>query len=132
MVFKKDPETGDLKFMASGLWDEVHTILGIPFYKDFETGSKTFVSMSLSYFNDNYTVVLNKTNKKSVVKQSEAEPVVTMFTPICNTEVNANNTAIDEEVLDELFGASESPKPVVNPSSGDLMALLFAEAGNGK
>jgi hypothetical protein len=120
--------------MASGLWDEVHDLLGFPFYRDFETGSKTFVSMSLSYFNDNYSVVSNKHNIKPVKQINEPavpEPVVTLTAPICNTAVNANGTSIDESVLDELFGTPEQAKPVVNPTSGDLTALLFAEAGNG-
>ena len=94
MVFKHDVETGELRFMASGLWVEVHDLLGIPFYKDFEFHSKSLVAMSLRYFNENYSVVSKNDHKK----QSKPKPVE-QATPVEEPEIEA--------VVDELFGAPD-------------------------
>lgn len=112
MVFKHDPETGDLKFMASGLWVEVHEILGIPFYKDFEFHSKSLVAMSLRYFNENYSVVSNNDKKK----QSKQKPVE-QNVPVEEPEIEA--------VVDELFGAPDGANTGFNNFNDDLAKMIF-------
>lgn len=111
MVFMKNIETGELKFLASGRWLELHELLNIPFYYDFEKNSSRFVSMSLQYFNKNYQVIPRPEPEYIEVEES--------------SENNLSVSGIDENVLEELFVDSS----VVSNSESDteLSKILFKE-----
>ena len=135
LVFRRDLETKELKFMASGNWLEVHKLLNVPFYYAFESRSKVYVAMTLNYFNSHYLIVQNE----NAVSESEddadddlaetiiVEPIVT--TPKQEQPKNEKpvetepvNNEIDADVLSELFGVTETPATQID---GDLSKMLF-------
>ena len=73
MLFRKDKTTGELSFFASGTWLDLHEIVNIPFYYDFESRSSVFVEMSLKYFNEHYKI----TSKAVQVKPELVKKQVT-------------------------------------------------------
>ena len=114
MIFNKDIETGELKFMGSGRWVELHEIMNMPFYKDFENPSGKVVSMSLSYFNTHYRVVhkfeeiaLDKPDMpvKRPRKKRDTNIQVEQKKPEIRQETGSDG-GIDADVLDELFGGN--------------------------
>ena len=115
MIFNKDTETGELKFMGSGRWVELHEIMNMPFYKDFESPSGRIVSMSLSYFNAHYKVVGRKsegagfdalnTSVKRPRKKRDINIQAEQLKPKIRQETGSDG-GIDADVLDELFGGN--------------------------
>ena len=106
MVFKKD-EAG-LRFIASGNWLEIHEILNLPFYKDFEENSSYF-TMSLKYFNTHYNVVEKSLEEQ--VKKAYGEPLVKSEVeskpkekPKVKKEKQVVSEQVDTDVIDILFG----------------------------
>lgn len=87
MVFTKN-DNGELKFMASGRWLEIHDIMNIPFYYDFEARGDKLVSMSQRYFLQHYTI---KQKTKSAVSSD-------------NKSGSENKSEISLDVIDTLFG----------------------------
>lgn len=102
MLFNKDPESGELRFLASGRWVELHEIMNTPFYCDFEDRGKNFVSMSLKYFLEHYKVVDRKKEKAKPVVKQEKDKIDT------NVEVKRTEekvgSVIDTDLIAELFG----------------------------
>jgi hypothetical protein len=115
MIFNKDSDTGELKFMGSGRWVELHEIMNTPFYKDFESPSGRIVSMSLSYFNAHYKVAERKsagavldtpiTPVKQVRQKKDTNIRTEQKRPEIRQETGSDG-GIDTNVLDELFGGS--------------------------
>jgi len=136
MVFRKDHDSNELKFLASGKWLEIHDILNIPFYYDFEKRSNVYVSMSLKYFNAHYFIEERTGSKDNVylvqdaskmapekLKKPKQEKSVPEKQEQHTEQSDANlgtSMDIDEDVLGELFGVPEQPK-------NDLTNMLFSE-----
>jgi len=121
MVFKNDPEYG-LKFVASGRWVEVHNVLGVPFYYDFEKRSPSYVTMSLHYFLEHYRVVPSEgQNGHLAEKPTVSVPDTKKAPKKAPDKPQEPLDAVDELVLDELFG----PAPGTKQDNGDLTKMLF-------
>ena len=127
LVFKNDPDYG-LKFLASGRWIEVHTVLGVPFYYDFEKRSPSYVTMSLHYFLEHYRVIPYTQQASVAPKQSVLSQTVKPVTETKQADLEPSDApqepvdAIDELVLDELFGSV--PK-IDKKQNVDLTNMLF-------
>lgn len=114
MLFRKDLDTGELKFLCSGRWTEIHEIMNIPFYLDFEKRSKVYVSMSLKWFNEHYAII-ERAQDVPVVVQVEPErrkrKQVEKSVPVKEEPILSQNEVVsedpettDQDIINMLFG----------------------------
>ena len=105
MLFTKDFSTGELTFIASGRWVEIHELMNIPFYYDFESRAKNFVSMSLRYFKSHYCIqprkdISNEKSQKIPVVQKQQSVKI----PVKEVNREKDNNFVADDVISELFG----------------------------
>ena len=106
MLFRKDHDSKDLKFLASGKWLELHEIMNIPFYYDFEKRSSVYVSMSLKYFNAHYFI--------GELKQNVAQPVQEQVKMAPEKQKKLKQEKSTPETVTEPVGQSDIVRIVKN------------------
>jgi hypothetical protein len=105
MLFTKDFSTGELTFIASGRWVEIHELMNIPFYYDFEFRAKNFVSMSLRYFKSHYCI---QPRKDVSNERSQEIPAVqkqqSVKIPVKEVKQEKDNNFVADDVISDMFG----------------------------
>lgn len=120
LVFKKEQD-GSLKFIASGQWLDIHEVLNIPFYYDFEKPGSSYVSMSLKYFNLHYTVTERKEGVSVAPEQSKPKQVEKPMPVPKKAPVSQNKVPEKAPVVQE----KKEEKKDVKQADEDVLAMLF-------